>query len=161
MINIADVEIGNGKTMLITELSANHGHNIEIAKETIRAAKRPVADAIKFRTYATDTLTIDCDNPDFLMDEEKFKQLVFSVRDVEKVLGRISYKTPEKIKSDKKFARSLCIVGNMKNGDVLTEEKIRSIQPEYGLLSKYLKDVLDKVVKKDLLVADPFHLDYI
>ena len=52
---------------IIAELSANHGHNIEIAKETIRAAKRAGADAIKLQTYTADTITIDCEKDDFLI----------------------------------------------------------------------------------------------
>ena len=36
---------------IIAELSANHGGDIEIAKQTIRAAKRTGADAIKLQTY--------------------------------------------------------------------------------------------------------------
>jgi len=50
---------------IIAELSANHGQKIEIAKETIRAAKRSGADAIKLQTYTADTMTIDCNNKYF------------------------------------------------------------------------------------------------
>ena len=39
------------KCLIIAELSANHDGDIEIAKETIRAAKRAGADAIKIQTY--------------------------------------------------------------------------------------------------------------
>lgn len=55
----------NANTFIIAELSANHGQNIDIAVETIRAAKRAGADAIKLQTYTADTLTIDCDNEYF------------------------------------------------------------------------------------------------
>lgn len=51
--------------LIIAELSANHGQDIEIAIETIKAAKRAGADAIKFQTYTADTMTIDCDKDDF------------------------------------------------------------------------------------------------
>ena len=51
--------------MIIAEMSANHDCDIEIAKETIRAAKRAGADAIKMQTYTSDTMTLDCKNDDF------------------------------------------------------------------------------------------------
>ncbi len=50
---------------IIAELSANHNGSLEVAKETIRAAKRAGADAIKLQTYTADTITIDCKKDDF------------------------------------------------------------------------------------------------
>lgn len=47
------------KCFIIAELSANHGGDINIAKETVRAAKRAGADAIKLQTYTADTITLD------------------------------------------------------------------------------------------------------
>ena len=40
----------NISVFIIAELSANHGGDIEIAKKTIRAAKRTGADAINLHT---------------------------------------------------------------------------------------------------------------
>lgn len=54
------------RTFIIAEMSANHNHRKEIAIETIRAAKKAGADAIKIQTYTADTLTLDCDKPDFV-----------------------------------------------------------------------------------------------
>lgn len=53
------------KTMIVAEISANHGHSVEIAKNTIKAAKDAGADYIKLQTYTADTLTLDCDNEYF------------------------------------------------------------------------------------------------
>lgn len=52
---------------VIAELSANHNGSLERALETIKAAQCCGADAIKLQTYTPDTLTIDCDAPDFMI----------------------------------------------------------------------------------------------
>ena len=52
-------------TFIIAELSANHNGDLQVALETIRAAKRTGADAVKIQTYTADTLTIDCKNDYF------------------------------------------------------------------------------------------------
>jgi pseudaminic acid synthase len=48
------------KVFIIAELSANHNGDLHVALDTIRAAKRAGADAVKIQTYTADTLTIDC-----------------------------------------------------------------------------------------------------
>ena len=69
-MNIGNKTIG-GKNpcFIIAELSANHNGSIKIAIETIRAAKKAGADAIKLQTYTPDTLTINCDNEHFRIEE--------------------------------------------------------------------------------------------
>lgn len=56
------------KVLIVAELSANHNGSLETAIETIKAAKRAGADAIKLQTYTADTMTIRCDKQDFLID---------------------------------------------------------------------------------------------
>ena len=54
------------KTFIIAEMSANHNHRLDTAIETIRAAAKAGADAVKLQTYTADTLTLDCNEPDFV-----------------------------------------------------------------------------------------------
>ncbi len=53
---------------IIAEMSANHSGSLERAKEIIYAAKEAGADCVKIQTYTPDTLTINCDNPYFHID---------------------------------------------------------------------------------------------
>lgn len=53
------------KTFIIAEISANHGHDIKIAKQSIEKAKEIGADAVKIQTYTADTLTLNCDKDVF------------------------------------------------------------------------------------------------
>ena len=55
----------DSKVFIIAELSANHNGSLETAIETIKAAKRAGADAIKFQTYTADTITLDSKSDDF------------------------------------------------------------------------------------------------
>lgn len=66
-MQIGHFDLKTTRTLIIAELSANHGNSIEIAKETIRAARKAGADAIKLQTYTADTLTLNCDKEDFVV----------------------------------------------------------------------------------------------
>ena len=70
MNKIDEIFVNKRNILIIAELSANHNGDIEVAKETIRAAKRAGADAIKFQTYTAGTLTLDCDNEYFKISND-------------------------------------------------------------------------------------------
>ena len=53
------------RTYIVAELSANRGHRLEVALESVRAAAAAGADAVKIQTYTADTLTLDSDQEDF------------------------------------------------------------------------------------------------
>ena len=344
-MKIENFEIGKSKTFIIAELSANHGHNIEIAKETIRSAKRAGADAIKLQTYTPDTITIDCQKKDFILkqgtiwdgrtlydlykeaytpwewheelfktakeeglicfsspfdktavdllerlnapaykiasfeitdiplieyaaskgkpmiistgiateediklavdtcrsvenndivllkttsqypakiedanmamipdlakrfdvvsglsdhtlgivvpivaatlgakviekhfildksiggpdasfslDEKEFSEMVKAVRDAEKAIGKVDYSLTEKMKKSRQFSRSLYVVKDIKAGEVITEENVRSIRPGFGLHPKFLKELLGKKILKNLEKGDRLSWDSI
>jgi pseudaminic acid synthase len=54
---------------IIAELSANHNHDLSIALKSVKAIADSGADAIKIQTYTADTITIDCDNDYFKINQ--------------------------------------------------------------------------------------------
>lgn len=93
----------------------------------------------------------DCE---FSMDKQEFSELIKAVRDAEKLLGKIDYSLNEKRKKQRRFARSLYVVKDIKAGEKFSEENIKSVRPFYGLHPKYLNDILGKVTKKDYKFGD-------
>lgn len=98
---------------------------------------------------------------DFSLDVEEFTELVNKVRDTEKLLGNVSYEISEKVKNNRKFARSLFVVNSVKAGDLITPKNLRSIRPGYGLHPKYYNDILGKSFSKDLEKGTPFQLNFV
>ena len=97
----------------------------------------------------------------FSLLPEEFKQMVNSVRGTEKALGRVDYSIDEKKKNNRKLSRSLFFVQDMKKGDVITEENMRSIRPGDGLLPKYLPDIIGKKVRENIKRGTPANWNYI
>ena len=85
----------------------------------------------------------------FSMDEIEFKKMVDDVRKTEIALGEIDYSLTEKQKKGKDFSRSLYIVKDVKKGDILSVENVRSIRPGFGMHPKHYKDVLGKYFIND------------
>lgn len=57
---------------IVAELSANHGGDLSVAKESLCAAKECGADAVKLQTYTADDLTIDCKSEIFRIKGTKW-----------------------------------------------------------------------------------------
>ena len=69
-LKIANRKIGDSDPVfIIAELSANHKQDIELAKDTICAMKESGADAVKLQTYTPDTMTINCNNEYFRINQ--------------------------------------------------------------------------------------------
>ena len=98
---------------------------------------------------------------EFSMEPHEFKQMVDSVRNVEKALGKVSYDLTDKIKANREFSRSLFVVEDIENGDIITEDNVRSIRPGFGLHPKYFNRILGKRVNKNLKKGTPFDLSFI
>ncbi|NFQ00885.1 pseudaminic acid synthase [Clostridium sporogenes] len=102
-------------------------------------------------------LSRDSGGPDaaFSMEPHEFKKMVDDIRDVEKALGKVTYELTEKQKNSREHSRSLFVVKDIREGDIFTEENVKSIRPGFGLKTKYINDILGKKSKKSIQKGTP------
>lgn len=86
----------------------------------------------------------------FSLEPHEFKQMVESVRQAEKALGKVNYALSEKTKKSREFARSLYVSENIKKGEIFTEKNVRSVRPGFGLHPENLEKVLGKKAVQDI-----------
>lgn len=86
----------------------------------------------------------------FSLDKYEFEEMVASVRDTEKLLGKVSYSLDSKKCSSRRSSRSLYITKDLKKGDILSLDNVKSIRPGNGLHPKYLNEVLGTYINKDI-----------
>lgn len=91
----------------------------------------------------------------FSMEPEEFKQMVSEIRILEKALGSGEYVLTDAQKLEHGGSRSLFVVKDIREGEILTPENIRSIRPGNGLHTMYYEQVLGKRAKRFLKKGTP------
>lgn len=97
----------------------------------------------------------------FSMNKDEFSEMVKQVREVEKAIGKVNYSLSDKQIQNRSFCRSLYVVEDIKIGEVITEQNVRSIRPGYGLHPQYLKELLGKKVKQNLYKGDKINYSHL
>lgn len=97
----------------------------------------------------------------FSMEPEEFAQMVQEIRILEKALGSPEYHLTDKQIEQRQGSRSLFVVKDIAEGEVLTSENIRSIRPGIGLHTMYYEEVLGKHAKHYLKKGTPLAWDLI
>mgnify|MGYP003997817991 CR=1 FL=1 len=91
----------------------------------------------------------------FSLTPNEFEEMVKYVRIAEKCLGKVKYGGVNSEKSTKKYRRSLYAIKDIKKGDILSSENIKSIRPSNGLHTKHYEKILGKKAKVDIDFATP------
>jgi pseudaminic acid synthase len=99
-------------------------------------------------------VTINRDNggPDdsFSLESDELRGLCKDTKIAWESLGIVNYDSKESEKDNIKFRRSLYFVEDMVAGEIITEKKIKSIRPGYGLLPKYKDNIIGKRVSQNI-----------
>lgn len=76
-------------------------------------------------------------------------------------LGKVDYGRQSSEKGSVKFRRSLYFVRDLKKGEIITPEAIRSVRPGFGAAPKYLPSFLGRKVVSDVKANSPALLDLV
>lgn len=97
----------------------------------------------------------------FSFEPSEFKAMVKAIRETEEAIGKPNYRLTEGEKEIVVFRRSLYAVKDIKKGETLTKDNVRSIRPGYGLAPKYYDQVLNRRAAKDIERGTPLSWDLI
>ena len=95
----------------------------------------------------------------FSLEESDLRELCTNSRTAWDSLGKINYLRTSSEESNLKFRRSLYFVKDIKSGEKISTENVRSIRPGYGLSPSKLESILGKVVIEDVFRGMPVTLD--
>lgn len=97
----------------------------------------------------------------FSLEPHELQALCKDAKTAWAALGKVNYERTEAEKGNVKFRRSLYIVKDIKAGEVLTEEHVRSIRPGFGLAPKFYDEVIGKFAKYDMPKGTPLTFESI
>lgn len=109
------------------------------------------------------TLNRNGGGPDdsFSLEPAEMAALCRDSKTVWSALGEVDYGRKSSEQGNVKFRRSLYFVKDMKAGDLITSDCIRSVRPGFGLPPKCLQDVLGMPVSRDVSKGEKVSWDAI
>ena len=168
--------MGNGRIVLLKCCSEYPTNDDNMRLSVIRDMKRRFGVEIGLSDhslgYLSDVAAVACGatviekhfclsrslkNPDadFSMEPREFAEMVEKVQRVRRMMGDVAYGPTKAETEEFKCRRSLFVVKEIKQGEKLTADNIRSIRPNNGLLPKHYAAAIGKTAKRDLPFGTP------
>jgi N-acetylneuraminate synthase len=97
----------------------------------------------------------------FSLEPAELAALCFGAKTAWAALGKVDYGRKSSEQGNVKFRRSLYFVKDMKVGDVITTDCIRSVRPGFGLAPKEFEKLSGKKMKSNVGSGTPVRWDYI
>lgn len=90
----------------------------------------------------------------FSLEEDGLRELCTTTQLTWKSLGKVDYGLKSSERENKKFRRSLYFVKEVKKGEIITAETVRSIRPGYGIAPNYIDEIIGQSALADHSVGD-------
>lgn len=97
----------------------------------------------------------------FSMPMNEFSEMVKAVKDAKLIAGSVHYGATDGERASLVFRRSLFAVRDIKAGDIITSDNVRSIRPGTGIKPKFLRQIMGKSFKRDVPRGTPINFDMI
>ena len=136
--------INEANLLTLTNYSKTFGVTPGLSDHTLGITAPVVATALGAKVIEKHFIldkSIGGPDSSFSLDFDEFSEMVKAVRSAESSIGSVNYKLSEKQKSGKSFSRSLYIVRDVKKGDIISKNNVRSIRPGFGLHPKFLSEI--------------------
>ena len=91
----------------------------------------------------------------FSLEPSELAALCYGAKTAWSALGKVDYGRKSSEQGNVKFRRSLYFVKDMKVGDVITADCVRSVRPGFGLAPKHLEKLMGCTITQDVLVNTP------
>ncbi len=97
----------------------------------------------------------------FSMEPAEFAAMVRDVRIMEQALGSDVYRLTDKQKEEHKGSRSLFAVADIRAGELITVDNVRSVRPGIGMHTMHYDEILGRSATRDIEKGTPIAPDMI
>lgn len=107
------------------------------------------------------TLSRATSGPDaaFSLEPQEFRDMVAAIRTAERALGQVHFGPTDSERPSLAFRRSLAIIRDVRKGELLGSDDVRSMRPAGGLPPRHLHDVVGRRAARDLPRGTPLNWD--
>lgn len=147
-MNLANIQVLENQFNVLTGIS---DHSLGTVIPVIATA----LGAVVIEKHFTDSRANGGVDSAFSLEPAELQQLVEEVEICTKACGGPIFGPKESERKNIKYRRSLYVVKDIKKGDSITKENVRSIRPANGLAPKHLISVLSKKAIRDLKFGEP------
>lgn len=91
----------------------------------------------------------------FSLEPKELSELCHGARTAWQALGQVDYGRKPSEQANAQFRRSLYFVKDLRAGEVITADAVRSVRPGFGLAPKHLDEIVGRCVNRSISVNSP------
>lgn len=157
-------DLSEVNALTMADMKHKYGVNVGLSDHTTGYMAAVVAVSLGAKVIEKH-FTIDkkLGGPDasFSMEPSEFKEMIACIRAAERARGKVVYELSDQTLKNRRFARSLFVVQDVKKGEVVTEKNVRSIRPSDGMPPKYYERILGEKFLCDVKRGTPMRFELI